>query len=199
VRLKYNTGPLGRGLTCVERRPSRNDNNGCSRPRRAATRAHGGHTLHPRRHPSREQGTLHMPGDQHRLLGLFLFAGVWSLLSLVGLLDGHEGVDLPHVRVRIRARIRARARARARARVKARVKAGVRVRARARVKARVRVRVRVDKASTWPTYTSKGLSAFMTTPRRDMPSTMISSGAPRRTCLTSSVLDASCGSESQYS
>jgi hypothetical protein len=136
-----------------------------------------------------------MPGDQHRLLGLFLFAGVWSLLSLVGLLDGHEGVDLPHVRVRIRARIWARARAR----VKARVKAGVRVRARARVKARVRVRVRVDKASTWPTYTSKGLSAFMTTPRRDMPSTMISSGAPRRTCLTSSVLDASCGSESQYS
>ena len=87
MRLKYNTGPLGRGLTCVERRPSRNDNNGCSRPRRAATRAHGGHTLHPRRHPSREQGTLHMPGDQHRLLGLFLFAGVWSLLSLVGLLD----------------------------------------------------------------------------------------------------------------
>ena len=33
----------------------------------------------------------------------------------------------------------------------------------------------------------------MTTPRRDMPSTTISSGASRRTCLTSSVLEAFAG------
>mmetsp|Transcript_65963 Transcript_65963/g.159128 ORF Transcript_65963/g.159128 Transcript_65963/m.159128 type:complete len:488 (-) Transcript_65963:580-2043(-) len=42
-----------------------------------------------------------MPGGQHRLLGLLLGAGAWSLdtaVSLgVGLLDGHEGVDLAHV------------------------------------------------------------------------------------------------------
>ena len=33
----------------------------------------------------------------------------------------------------------------------------------------------------------------MTTPRRDMPSTTISSGASRRTCLTSSVLEGFAG------
>ena len=58
---------------------------------------------------------------------------MWSLGTVVslgvGLLDGHEGVDLPHVRVRVRVRIRARARARARARSGARAgaRAGARV------------------------------------------------------------------------
>ena len=37
------------------------------------------------------------------------------------------------------------------------------------------------KASTWPTYTSNGLPGFITTPRRERPSTTISSGSSRVT------------------
>ena len=56
------------------------------------------------------------------------------------------------------------------------------------------------KASTWPTYTSNGLPGFITTPRRERPSTTISSGSSRVTWRAYLLpFDAELvGSESQY-
>ena len=56
------------------------------------------------------------------------------------------------------------------------------------------------KASTWPTYTSNGLPGFITTPRRERPSTTISSGSSSVTWRAYLLpFDAVLvGSESQY-